>query len=207
MAHFSFNFAAKRTRDINNRSPQKTKWKESAPRTYGMDMDMDMEAIKMLSPNRTEADQANQSQMNCISKCNCNIKQKRSSSHSSFERKKKVIGAGCWSRSSGNQAQLPFLVTALCMLIFELSLVPPICSMSPPNETAWPPMRHYDIWGDDSVQPDNRQEDLLAEEVDLQRQGELNMDEKMEMDEGTFPKETIYQNATTSRQGKGKLKF
>ncbi|XP_017107357.2 uncharacterized protein [Drosophila bipectinata] len=166
-----------------------------------MDMDMDMEAIKMLSPNRTEADQANQSQFNCISKCSCKIKQKRSTSNSSFERKKKVIGAGC-CRSSGNLAQLPFFVTALCMLIFELSLVPPIRSMSSPNETAWPPMRHYDIWGDDTAQPDNRQEDMLAEEVDLQRQLELNMDENMEMDEGSFPKETISQNETNSRQGK-----
>ncbi|KAH8413326.1 hypothetical protein KR009_010021 [Drosophila setifemur] len=169
-----------------------------------MVVDMDMEAIKMLSPSREDANQS-PSQCNSKSKSNClaiAVLRLSGNNYKSCWRKKKVIGAGC-GRSTDNL--LPSLAAALCMLIFQLSLAPPVQSLSPANETAWPPMRHYDIWDDDNLDDsDNRQEEEPVADFQLQTdmQEEMELDMGMEMEPHDSPERSFYPNDTFSRQGK-----
>ncbi|XP_017076004.2 uncharacterized protein LOC108111147 [Drosophila eugracilis] len=156
-----------------------------------MAVDMDMDTIKMLS---TSQEEANQSDSNWKSNCKQGAilrgrKYSRFNQKSSA-RKKKVIGAGCGHL-------LPFLAAAVCMLIFQLRLSPLVSSLSPANETAWPPMRHYDIWDDDLGEPGD---EFLAEEPDFKLQTGIQEELDLEMEQQDISDRSS--NQTTSRQGK-----
>ncbi|KAI8042412.1 uncharacterized protein LOC128263173 [Drosophila gunungcola] len=154
-----------------------------------MAVDMDREAIKMLST--TNQVDANQSDSNSQFDCQATAilrggKKKGRFSQKSSARKKKVIAAGCGGHL------LPSLAAALCILSIPLGLTPPVSSMSPANETAWPPMRHYDIWDD---HPGDLEEESLAEEMDLQEQLDMEMQQQDDVYDGSH-------NQTNGRQGK-----
>ncbi|XP_037708323.1 uncharacterized protein LOC119546244 [Drosophila subpulchrella] len=161
-----------------------------------MAVDMDMEAIKTLSSSQEDASQY-QSESNWKSNCklrgskNSGCSQKSSTSVSA--RKKKVIGAGCGHL-------LPSLAAALCILIFQLELTPPVSSMSAANETAWPPMRHYDIWDDDLGEPGDLEEESLAEEADFKLQNGIQEELDLELQQQDFSDRSF--NHTNTRQGK-----
>jgi len=164
-----------------------------------MAVDMDMEAIKTLSSSQEDASQY-RSESNWKSNCklrgskNSGCSQKSSVSGSA--RKKKVIGAGCGHL-------LPSLAAALCILIFQLELTPPVSTMSAANETAWPPMRHYDIWDDDLGEPGDLEEETLAEEADFKLQNGIQEELDLEMQQQDFSDLSF--NQSNARQGKGEL--
>nr|XP_016945699.1 uncharacterized protein LOC108021471 [Drosophila suzukii] len=161
-----------------------------------MAVDMDMEAIKTLSTSQEDASQY-QSESNW--KSNCKLRSSKNSgcsqksSVSGSARKKKVIGAGCGHL-------LPSLAAALCILIFQLELTPPVSTMSAANETAWPPMRHYDIWDDDLGEPGDLEEESLAEEADFKLQNGIQEELDLEMQQQDFSDRSF--NQTNTRQGK-----
>ncbi|XP_050741110.1 uncharacterized protein LOC108027655 [Drosophila biarmipes] len=161
-----------------------------------MAVDMDMEAIKTLSSSQEDA---NQSHSEYDWKTNCKLRGGKNSGFgqksraSASVRKKKVIGAGCGHL-------LPSLAAALCMLIFQLVQTPPVSSMSPANETAWPPMRHYDIWDDDLGEPGDLEEESLAEEADFKLQNGIQEELDLDMQQEDFNDRSF--NQTNSRQGK-----
>ncbi|KAH8285780.1 hypothetical protein KR018_003331 [Drosophila ironensis] len=171
-----------------------------------MDADTFMEAIKMLFSNRDRGGGANQSQsesqFQCRSKldssckCDCN----GGALLRGNIRKKKVSGAGC-GRSTGHLP--PQLCLALCMLICQLSSAPQAIAMSP-HETAWPPMRHYDIWADNPGDSDRRPKEAEQPLSDFQLQTEMQeeLNGEMEIAQGVLPERITYQNETKRRQGK-----
>ncbi|XP_017004124.2 uncharacterized protein [Drosophila takahashii] len=168
---------------------------------------MDMEAIKMLLLSSGQEDASEyQYDSNWRSDCKLRFTQK-SCSDSRSARKKKVIGAGCGHLLSPLSPLSP-LAAALCILIFQLVLTPPVSSMSPANETAWPPMRHYDIWDDHLGEPGDLEEESLAEEADFKLQNgiqeelelELEMDMDMERQQQDISDRSF--NQTNTRQGK-----
>lgn len=168
---------------------------------------MDMEAIKMLSSSHEYANQSNSE-----SKCQAAALLRRwiggiTNQNSRFSaRKKKVIGAGCGNRSTGHihvhLLPLPSLFGALCILICQLSLTPPVRSMSPANETtAWPPMHHYDIWDDHLAESGEGEKKLIGNEGDFELQTEAQEDLEVEIHHQQDISEGKWNQ---TRQGKGK---
>ncbi|EDW29196.1 GL18542 [Drosophila persimilis] len=150
---------------------------------------MDMEAIKMLMSQSGDAN----------NKSNCHIAAiLRGSSHSSgsSERKKKVIaGAGCGSGSTGNLLQ-PFIATLCILLVDRQSLAPASASsLAPANETAWPPMYHYDIWNDNQNESDTEEEGDEVTAIEIQ--------EQVEVAQPAIPEQSLNQSlGGNSRHGK-----
>ncbi|XP_016945699.3 uncharacterized protein [Drosophila suzukii] len=161
-----------------------------------MAVDMVMEAIKTLSSSQEDASQYRSEsnwKSNCKLRGNKNSGCSQKSSVSGSARKKKVIGAGCGHL-------LPSLAAVLCILIFQLELTPPVSTMSAANETAWPPMRHYDIWDDDLGEPGDLEEESLAEEADFKLQNGIQEELDLEMQNQDFSDRSL--NHTSTRQGK-----
>ncbi|XP_039501648.1 uncharacterized protein LOC120458160 [Drosophila santomea] len=151
-----------------------------------MAVDMDMEAIKSLTSSQ---DVANQSHTNWQYNCSA----KAFFSQKSSVSKKKVTGAGCGHLT-------PSLVGALCILIVQMGLAPPVCARSPANETAWPPMRHYDIWDDHLGEPGGFEEDSFAEEAEFRLQ--TGIQEELDMEMSLQHISDRSSNQTKSRKGK-----
>ncbi|EDW54087.1 uncharacterized protein LOC6613188 [Drosophila sechellia] len=151
-----------------------------------MAVDMDMEAIKALTSSQ---DVANQSDSNWKpdGRAKALFSQKCSVSE------KKVTGAGCGHL-------LPSLSAALCLLIFQVGLAPAVSARSPANETAWPPMRHYDIWDDHLGEPGGLEEDSFVDEADFRLQTGTPEELDMEMSLQEISDRSSRQ--ANSRQGK-----
>ncbi|EDX15320.1 GD12004 [Drosophila simulans] len=151
-----------------------------------MAVDMDMEAIKALTSSQ---DVTNQSDSNWKpdGRAKALFSQKCSVSE------KKVTGAGCGHL-------LPSLSAALCLLIFQVGLAPAVSARSPANETAWPPMRHYDIWDDHLGEPGGLEEDSFVDEADFRLQTGTPEELDMEMSLQEISDRSSRQ--ANSRQGK-----
>ncbi|XP_034667961.1 uncharacterized protein LOC117901360 [Drosophila subobscura] len=119
-------------------------------------------------------------------KSNCHLDARLrggSTTTTNSERKKKVIaGAGCCRGSTGNLLQQPFLLAAaaaLCILL-EVRLcraTPAAAALTPANETAWPPMYHYDIWNDNPNEA-QQQEEEQENAIEMQQQMELELQQQ-----------------------------
>ncbi|XP_016987695.1 uncharacterized protein LOC108050494 [Drosophila rhopaloa] len=159
-----------------------------------MAVNMDMEAIKMLSSSQEDGNLSySNSKFNCKETARLRGGKKRRCSQKSSARKKKVIVAGCGHL-------LPSLAAALCILIFQLGLTPPVRSMSPANETVWPPMRHYDIWDDHLGDLGDFEGEPLAEEADFKLQTGVQEELDIEMQQQDISEGSL--NQTNTRQGK-----
>ncbi|XP_022220876.2 uncharacterized protein LOC111073053 [Drosophila obscura] len=143
---------------------------------------MDMEAIKMLMSQSGDANNKSNCHIAAIlrgsSHSTSSSTSSTSSTSSSSERKKKVIaGAGCCRGSTGNLLLQPFVATLCILLAVRLSPTPASASLTPANETAWPPMYHYDIWSDNPNESDTQQEEEEEDQltaIEMQEQQSLN---------------------------------
>jgi len=157
---------------------------------------VDMEAIKLLLSLWL---------LLLLSKCNKFVSLLRGATE------KKVIVVGGPAGCCGVVACSWNLLLAVCILIAaQLSQAAPPSSSSSlssstetTNETAWPPMHHYDIWSADLKSPSAVQQ--LEMDIDLIGEEELPSHEQLLLQDDNDHDNTYQLSNFSSRQPKGKF--